>query len=216
MKKFLTYFGALGTHRVHNKTAHPQRGTADFGLKRTDGFGLIEVLCAAVVLGFMLVGLAVLQKGNREGIIRVRARDSANFVAHHILDSLSGVGLNSLVPASGERCPPAIGELVNAVYKNCEYIYTFEGHPQRDKSGKGITSEIKYSVEVSILPSDELLHPTEKQVIDSTLFTKANRSSGSSSPSASEKNTYSKSLNATVSWEFKKSTQSIHIAKVVR
>jgi len=65
------------------------------------GFGLIEVLFAAVVLGFLIVGLTRLQMGNREGILRIRARDAANAIAQEIIDSLAARGPAS-VPASGE------------------------------------------------------------------------------------------------------------------
>jgi len=64
------------------------------------GFGLIEVLFAAVVLGFLIVGLTRLQMSNREGILRIRARDAANAIAQEIIDSLSALGPAS-VPASG-------------------------------------------------------------------------------------------------------------------
>jgi len=64
------------------------------------GFGLLEVLIAAVVLGFLIVGLTRLQMSNREGILRIRARDAANAIAQEIIDSLAARGLAS-VPASG-------------------------------------------------------------------------------------------------------------------
>jgi len=65
------------------------------------GFGLLEVLAAAVVLAFLLIGLNTLQKGNREGVLRVRARDAANTIAQDIIDSISALGLASVV--NGER-----------------------------------------------------------------------------------------------------------------
>lgn len=112
------------------------------------GFGIIEVLIAAVVLGFLVVGLNGLQKGNRETILRVRARDAANFVAQHVLDSLGSVGLNSLVAGEG-----------NIVYAEPNYIYSFEGK----NIGK---VELSYSVEVELLNGG-------MQTKDSTNFTKA-------------------------------------------
>ena len=61
-------------------------------MRNKQGFGLMEVVIAAVVLGFMLIGLNTLQKGNREGILRVRARDAANSIAQSTIDSMSALG----------------------------------------------------------------------------------------------------------------------------
>lgn len=60
------------------------------------GFGIIEVLVAAVVLGFLIVGLNELQKGNRESVIRIRARDVAQNIAAEVIDSLRRAGLNTV------------------------------------------------------------------------------------------------------------------------
>jgi len=81
-------------------------------MNKKSGFGLIEVMAAAVVLGFLIVGLNILQKGNRESILRVRARDAANFVAQHVLDSLGSIGINSLVADAN-----------NLVFKETNYTY---------------------------------------------------------------------------------------------
>jgi len=154
------------------------------------GFGLLEVLVAAVVLGFMILGLNTLQKGNRDALLRVRARDAASFVAQHVLDSLGAVGLNSIVAEEQAKCN-------NQKLVFCEpaYIYNFEGKPQLDKTKEGIKTNVKCSVEVKLLDST--------RVIDSTSFKK-------------DTSTYAKNLEATVSWNFKQSIQSIKIAKVVR
>ncbi|MDR3001944.1 MAG: hypothetical protein LBU89_11855 [Fibromonadaceae bacterium] len=53
-------------------------------------------MLAAVVLGFLAVGLAQLQKGNREAVLRIRARDGAQAVATEVIDSLKRVGLSSV------------------------------------------------------------------------------------------------------------------------
>jgi len=148
------------------------------------GFGLMEVLVAAVVLGFMILGLNTLQKGNREALLRVRARDAASFVAQHVLDSLGSVGLNSIEAKTQTYCDNR-----ELVYCAPEYKYNFEGN-------KGdIKTDIKYRVEVQLLK--------EENQTDETKF-------------ETNTTTYAKSLEATVSWAHKNSTQSIKIAKVVR
>jgi len=145
------------------------------------GFGLLEVLIAAVVLGFLIVGLNKLQMGNREAVLRIRARDAANFIAQQVLDSLGSIGINSI--QLDENCG---GQLV---YCKEKYTYNFEGN-----SGN-ITTGIDYKVEVELLS----YQPSEEKT-DFTTIT----------------NTYAKSLQATVEWDFKKSKQSIQMAKVVR
>lgn len=60
------------------------------------GFGIIEILIAIAVLGFLYIALNILQKSNRESVIRIRTRDGAIAVTQEIIDSLSSVGVNSL------------------------------------------------------------------------------------------------------------------------
>lgn len=60
------------------------------------GFGIMEVLVAAAVMGFMLMGVYILQAGNRDTLLRIRGRDGANEVAREVIDSLSAVGVASL------------------------------------------------------------------------------------------------------------------------
>jgi len=159
------------------------------------GFGLMEVLVAAVVLGFMILGLNTLQKGNRDALLRVRARDAASFVAQHVLDSLGAVGLNSIEAKDQSDCKKKL------VVCDTAYKYNFEGKPQLDKSAKGITAEIEYKVEVELLANNS----EKTQIIDKTNL-----------KTTPDTTTYAKNLEATVSWKFKNSTQSIKIAKVVR
>ena len=140
------------------------------------GFGLIEVLVAAVVLGFLIIGLNTLQKGNREAVIRIRARDAANVIAQNVLDSLAATGLHALAEKEG-------------LVHDSTYTHSFDG-------GAGKV-EMDYEVKVS------LLDDTKEINNESTYFNNSER-------------IISQSLEATVSWNFKKSTQSITMAKVVR
>jgi type II secretory pathway pseudopilin PulG len=161
------------------------------------GFGILEVIVASLVLSFLMLGLLYLQIGNREAIIRIRARDAANFVAQHVLDSLGMVGINSLQAKAD--CSDD-----NLVYCEDNYIYSFAG-----KTG---TVQLKYNVKVELL-ADDAAHSSR----DSTGFTKAIKNENSmANERAGEVNIYNKKLEATVSWPFKKSTQSIKVAKLVR
>ncbi len=139
------------------------------------GFGLLEVLIAAVVLGFLIVGLNGLQKGNREGVLRVSARDAANLVAQRVLDSIGSVGINSVKAKAQANCG---GKFL--VY--CEPNYEYYSR--------------NYAVEVELLNED-------RKSVNTTYY-------------ADIQYDYAKSLEATISWNFKQSTQSIKMAKVVR
>ena len=72
--------------------------------RRKAGFGIVEILISAAVLGFMIVALNLLQTSNRDSIIRIRTRDGAVAIAQEVLDSLSAVGVTSLQqPADGSK-----------------------------------------------------------------------------------------------------------------
>jgi type II secretory pathway pseudopilin PulG len=60
------------------------------------GFGIVEALVAAAVLGFLYMALLNLQSGNREALLRIRGRDGATEVAQNIIDSLGALGIASL------------------------------------------------------------------------------------------------------------------------
>jgi prepilin-type N-terminal cleavage/methylation domain-containing protein len=63
---------------------------------RCRGFGIIEILISIVVLGFLMTALLNLQLGNRDALLRIRARDGAVDVAQDAIDSLSILGVSAL------------------------------------------------------------------------------------------------------------------------
>lgn len=65
-------------------------------LKNKKGFGIVEILVAAAVLGFMYMAVLNLQGGNHDALLRIRGRDGAIEVAQQVLDSLKSVGLASI------------------------------------------------------------------------------------------------------------------------
>jgi len=166
------------------------------------GFGLLEVMIAAVVLGFLIIGLNKLQMGNREGVLRVRARDAASFIAHHVLDSLGAVGIYSIQKKPQDECPKEEYDgKESLVYCEKNYTYNFEGNSGGGTGGSNISAPIDYEVAVELL--------SEEQKTEETNLTRLE------SPS-SLNNTYAKSLQATVKWKYRDSKQSIQVAKVVR
>ena len=65
-------------------------------LKNKKGFGIVEILVAAAVLGFMYMAILNMQGGNRDALLRIRGRDGAVEVAQQVLDSLKSVGIASI------------------------------------------------------------------------------------------------------------------------
>jgi len=175
-------------------------------MKYKSGFGLIEVMLAAVVLGFLVVALTQLQLGNRESILRIRARDAAKIIAEHVLDSISSAGVKSLSGAGGEGikagCPDPLAK--GLIYCNPNYIYHFEGKPQADKKTAGIPVETKYTVEVVISDADTTIKISD----NTTKFTKAKNNSAN--------DTLSQAAKATVTWLHKNAPQSIKMERTVR
>ena len=79
---------------------------------RKRGFGIVEVLVAAAVLGFLYMAVLNLQGSNRDALLRIRGRDGATEVAQNIIDSLGALGVARLsdasVGASGKISSPNI------------------------------------------------------------------------------------------------------------
>ncbi|WP_295681925.1 type II secretion system protein [uncultured Fibrobacter sp.] len=67
------------------------------------GFGIVEVLISAAVLGFLYLALLHMQVGNREALLRIRGRDGAVEVAQNIIDSLKTVGVASITSFSKDN-----------------------------------------------------------------------------------------------------------------
>jgi len=64
--------------------------------KNKKGFGIVEILVAAAVLGFMYMAILNLQGGNHDALLRIRGRDGAVEVAQQVLDSLKSVGVEAI------------------------------------------------------------------------------------------------------------------------
>lgn len=108
-------------------------------LKRRKGFGIVEVLVSAIVLGFLYLALLNLQVGNRKALLRIRGRDAAVEVAQQVLDSLQANGVTAL-PAANEGKPVVVDGL--------DYERTWE-------RGQGDKSYIVYKTQIKVLPDVE-------------------------------------------------------------
>lgn len=121
------------------------------------GFGITEVMIAALVMGFMLMAVYSLQAGNRDALLRIRGRDGANEVAREVIDSLSAVGVASLV-----------GDENNQI--SLQKRRTWKGQPgvvQHDIN-------VDYTVTVNIAP-DNTYENTEVSKYDTTHHVYAKR-----------------------------------------
>lgn len=101
--------------------------------KNKKGFGIVEILVAAAVLGFMYMAILNLQGGNHDALLRIRGRDGAVEVAQQVLDSLKSVGIASIPSKSAEDT-------------------TFEVHDINRKWARGLgdSATVTYSPEVTV------------------------------------------------------------------
>lgn len=153
------------------------------------GFGIVEVLIAAAVLGFLYVALLNLQGGSRDALLRIRGRDGATEVAQNIIDSLGALGVASLSDASVGT--DGDGNLIPISITNIER--TWKGQPGT------IDHDMKvvYDAEVTVSPDADYM------VQNSTLL-------------QSTSHVYAKRLDVKVSWHFKNSVQTITVSGVIR
>ena len=159
-------------------------------LKR--GFGIVEVLIAAAVLGFLYMAVLNLQTGNRDALLRIRGRDGATEVAQNLIDSLGSLGLASLshekigMDEDGNLNPIVIDSIKR----------TWEGQP-------GIitnTMTVYYNAEITVSPDADYMSKTSSVLLGED----------------SIKHVFAKRLDVKVSWRFKSSTQSITVSGVIR
>lgn len=154
------------------------------------GFGIVEVMVAAIVLGFLYMSLLNLQKGNREALLRIRGRDGAVEVAQTVMDSLRTVGLAGLTDC----------EASTDVDSNCVMEYVRGWDRGRFVGGDRIPNNkayIHYSAYVKFAPD------TEYTACHVSLYDTVYH-------------IYAKRALVTVKWPFKNSIQSIDIEGVIR
>lgn len=158
------------------------------------GVGIVEVLIAAAVLGFLYMAVLNLQSGNRDALLRIRGRDGATEVAQNIIDSLGALGLASLSDAkigtdeSGNLNPIIINDIERK----------WLGQPGAVNSSNTMT--VLYDAEVTVSPDAEYMAKSSSLLLGTD----------------SSEHVYAKRLDVKVSWQFKSSTQSITVSGVIR
>lgn len=99
------------------------------------GFGIVEVLISAAVLGFMYLALLNLQLSNRQSLIRIRGRDAAVEVAQQVLDSLQAIGV-AAIPCKADG----------------DTVFDGQAYERSWDRGLGGASSITYSTQLTVKP----------------------------------------------------------------
>ena len=177
--------------------------------RKKNGFGIVEVLISAVVLGFLYAALSNLQGGNHDALLRIRGRDGATEVAQEFIDNLRAKGVAKLTDDKLVEYPSGSG--VYMLAKNGEGgLVPDTVSVERKWTGQpGLvehTMTVNYKVVVAVSPDAQYVSN------NSTLFSEK-------SAEASERvmsHVYAKRLDVTVSWKYKNSMQSITVSGVIR
>jgi type II secretory pathway pseudopilin PulG len=164
-------------------------GVSFFSTRAKRGFGIVEVLVAAVVLGFLYMAVLNLQGSNHDSLLRIRGRDGATEVAQNIIDSLGALGLANL---SDNKLAGADGSVDYTIVLE-PITKTWEAQPGAVTN----TITVVYNAEVTVSPD-------------------ADYSASAGSLLGTSTHVYAKRLDVKVSWRFKNTTQSITVSGVVR
>lgn len=173
-------------------------------LRRKRGFGILEVLVAALVLGILYAAVSNLQKGNRDALLRIRSRDGATEVAQNIIDSLGALGLASFTDdmlTDDHKLTKLNDEGTARIPADIKVTRTWQAQPGIVQNSMSVT----YSVDVTVSPDDSYKASATSLLLQTG-------TGGSNSVS----HVYAKRLDVTVSWPFKGSTQSISVSGVIR
>ena len=167
------------------KTVHPKPQ------KSKSGFGIVEVLIAAAVLGFMYMAVMNMQGGNHDALLRIRARDGATEVAQNLIDSLGALGLASL---SDDKLKDASGNFKPLIID--PIVRSWSGQPGAVSN----TITVNYRAEITVSNDNDYMAKASSMLLGTD----------------SVEHVYAKRLDVKVSWQFKSSTQSITVSGVIR
>lgn len=160
--------------------------------KSKGGFGIVEALVAAAVLGFMYMAIMNMHGGNHDSLLRIRGRDGATEVAQNLIDSLGALGLASLYDEHLEK--DDAGNIKPIVID--PIVRTWQGQPGAVTN----TMTVNYRAEITVSRDDEYKTKSSSMLLGTD----------------SIEHVYAKRLDVTVSWKFKNSTQSISVSGVIR
>ena len=115
-------------------------------LKNKKGFGIVEILVAAAVLGFMYMAILNLQGGNHDALLRIRGRDGAVQVAQQVLDSLKSVGIASIPSKEAD-----------------DTSFTVQNIDRKWARGLGDSATVTYSAQVTVSATSNYTSQTSSQ-----------------------------------------------------
>ncbi len=168
------------------------------GQTRKRGVGIMEVMVAALVLGLLFAAVSNLQKGNRDALLRIRGRDGATEVAQNIIDSLSSIGLATLLDA--KLGTDESGAKKDMEIKDIKRVWV--GQPGLVPNNM----EVKYDAKITF--SDDITY----RVDNTTQYTQNAEEAANQKVS----HVYAKKVDVKVSWHYKSTVQSITVSGVIR
>ena len=184
--------------------------------RRKSGFGILEVMVAALVLGILYAAVSNLQKGNRDALFRIRGRDGATEVAQNIIDTLGAIGLAhfsdaELKPGEGGAFYLKQNPDIGGTWKGGS-----DGKPDtllRPREWEGqpglVTNKMKvdYKVTVKFSGDDDYKAQTGSMLLGEDC---------AASSSSCATHVYAKRVDVSVSWLFNSSLQTINVSGVIR
>ena len=174
--------------------------------KSKHGVGIMEVMIAALVLGLLYTAVSNLQRGNREALLRIRGRDGATEVAQNVIDSLGALGLAAFSDANPELFAD------DGTRKSLELkpiVREWVGQPGIRQN----TMSVTYNVTVDVSPDDAPRYRTQSESL--LLLHDPDSKCGDPGTNCST-HVFAKRIDVTVSWNFKRSKQSITVSGVIR
>ena len=165
------------------------------------GFGIVEVLIAAAVLGFLYMAVLNLQGGNRDALLRIRGRDGATEVAQNIIDSLGALGLASLSDDKMVQCDENA-----STYCACEPGLRLPNKILVSRTWKGQPGAIEHDMKVEYTATVTVSSDADYMAKTSSMLLGTD----------SIEHVYAKRLDVKVCWHFKSATPSITVSGVIR
>ena len=147
--------------------------------KNKKGFGIVEILVAAAVLGFMYMAVLNLQGGNHDALLRIRGRDGAIEVAQQVLDSLKSVGIASIpskaltdttfdVQDIERKWARSLGDSATVTYSSQVTVSATENYTSRSESNYETVSHV-YAKQVKVKVSWNFKGSTQSIEVSSVI-----------------------------------------------
>ena len=181
------------------------------------GFGIMEVLIAAMVLGILYAAVSNLQKGNRDALFRIRGRDGATEVAQNIVDKMGALGVAHFTDSKLKA--DAEGNLWLKRFEDKELTTWLNGATQapdtivQKRTWKGQPGLVSHDMDVTYKVIVKISGDNDYKATETSQLLNAESSSSVS-------HIFAKRMDVTVKWCFKctngRFNQSISVSGVIR